>query len=197
MLTKLKEKVQSWIATEAKLAHSIGLTPNRVSALGMIFAAFSAVAYAYAHLHLLILAAAPIFLLVSGFCDALDGAIARIHRKTTTFGKFLDSVLDRIADAAVLSGIIIGGLCDLRWGFVALVGSLMVSYARARAEALGVEMEGVGVAERAERLIILAVASFLSLIWLETLPWAVIVSSSAFKLDCAAAHDLFSQSIQK
>ena len=174
MLTKLKKKVQSWITTEAKLAHNIGLTPNRVSALGMIFAALSAIAYAYAQFHLLIFVAAPILLLVSGFCDALDGAIARIHGKTTTFGTFLDSMLDRIADAAILSGIVLGGLCDLRWGLIALTGSLMVSYTRARAEALGVEMEAVGVAERAERLIILAVASFLSLIWLETLYWGVI-----------------------
>lgn len=175
MLTKLKKKVQLWISTEAKLAHNLGLTPNHVSALGIIFAVFSALAYVYAHVHQLVLAAAPIFLLISGFCDALDGAIARIHGKTTTFGKFLDSTLDRIADAIILFGIVFGGLCDPLWGFIALTGSLMVSYVRARAEALGVEMEAVGVAERAERLIILAAASFLNIIWLDALYWAVIL----------------------
>jgi archaetidylinositol phosphate synthase len=175
MLTKLKKKFQLWISTVAKLAHNIGLTPNHVSALGIIFAVFSALAYAYAHVHQLVLVAAPIFLLISGFCDALDGAVARIHEKTTAFGKFLDSTLDRIADALILCGIIFGGLCDPLWGFIALTGSLIVSYVRARAEALGVEMEAVGVAERAERLIILAAASFLNIIWSGALYWTVIL----------------------
>ena len=175
MLTKLKKKFQFWISAEAKLAHNIGLTPNHVSALGIVFAVFSAIAYVYAYSHQLIVIAAPIFLLISGFCDALDGALARIHGETTTFGKFLDSMLDRYADAIILCGIIFGELCDPFWGFIALIGSLMVSYARARAEALGVEMEAVGIAERAERLIILATASFLSVVWLEALNWAVIV----------------------
>jgi len=175
MLARLKKKFQLWVSTEAKLAHQIGLTPNHVSALGIMFAVFSALAYVLAHSHQLILVAAPIFLLISGFCDALDGAIARIHGETTIFGKFLDSILDRIADAVILFGIIVGGLCDWRWGIIALIGSLMVSYARARAEALGAEMEAIGVAERPERLIILAVASFFSIVWLEALYWAVIV----------------------
>ncbi|UCC33722.1 MAG: CDP-alcohol phosphatidyltransferase family protein [Candidatus Bathyarchaeota archaeon] len=175
MLTKIKKRFQHWISTGAKLAHQIGLTPNVVSALGMMFAVMSATAYANAYLRPSLLLVAPILLLVSGFCDALDGAIARIHVETTVFGKFLDSMLDRFADAVILGGIIFGGLCDPLWGFVALVGSLMVSYARARAEALGVEMEAVGVAERAERLVIVAAASFLSVFWPDALYWAVIL----------------------
>jgi len=175
MLTKLKKKVQLWISTEARMAHSIGLTPNHVSALGIFFAVISGIIYWKWRLLQFSLMTAPIFLLISGFCDALDGAIARIHGEATTFGKFLDSMLDRYADAIILCGIILGGLCDPFWGFIALIGSLMVSYARAKAEALGVEMEAVGVAERAERLIILAAASFLSVVYLEALNLAVIV----------------------
>ena len=175
MLTKLKKKVQLWIMTEAKMAHSIGLTPNHVSALGIFFAVISGIIYWKWRLLQFSLITAPILLLISGFCDALDGVIARIYGETTTFGKFLDSMLDRYADAIILCGIILGGLCDPFWGFIALIGSLMVSYARAKAEALGVEMEAVGVAERAERLIILAAASFLSVVYLEALNLAVIV----------------------
>jgi archaetidylinositol phosphate synthase len=175
MLTKLKKKVQLWIMTEAKMAHSIGLTPNHVSALGIFFALISGIIYWKWRLLQFSLMTAPIFLLISGFCDALDGVIARIYGEATTFGKFLDSMLDRYADAIILCGIILGGLCDPFWGFVALIGSLMVSYARAKAEALGVEMEAVGVAERAERLIILVAASFLSVVYLEALNLAVIV----------------------
>jgi len=180
LLTKLKQRVQFWIAAEAKLAHSIGLTPSQVSAAGIGFAILSAFAYwAFAYwkcwFHLFLLTAAPLLLLASGFCDALDGALARLYGEATAFGGFLDSLLDRYADAIVFCGIILGGLCDLLWGLVALIGSLLVSYARARAEAKGVRMEAVGMAERAERLIILAIASFISVVWLEALSWSVIV----------------------
>jgi archaetidylinositol phosphate synthase len=81
------------------------------------------------------------------------------------FGGFLDSLLDRYADAAVYAGIIIGGLCDPVWGLAALAGSMLVSYSRARAEAAEIKMESVGVAERAERMIILAAASLATIFW--------------------------------
>lgn len=174
LLTKLKMKVQSWIAAEARWAHSLGLTPNQVSAIGIIFAALSGLAYWHWQLHPLLLVAAPVLLLISGFCDALDGVLARIYEKTTPLGGFLDSLLDRYADATIFFGIILGELCHIFWGLVALTGSLLVSYTRARAEALGVEMEAVGIAERAERLIMLAIASFLSIAWLEALHWGMI-----------------------
>ncbi|MDH5733133.1 MAG: archaetidylinositol phosphate synthase [Candidatus Bathyarchaeota archaeon] len=175
MLTKLKEKFQLWIASEAKMAHKIGLTPNHVSAIGIILAIFSTLAYWAWQANHLLLIVAPFLLLVSGFCDALDGAIARLHKQTTTFGGFLDSLLDRYADAVVFLGIIIGGLCDPFWGLTAVIGSLLVSYTRARAEATGIKMEAVGVAERADRLFILAIASFLSIVWLEALNLGIIV----------------------
>jgi len=175
MLTKLKERFQSWIAAEAKLAHNLGLTPNQISAIGVVFAVFSALAYWNWRSHPLYLILAPVFLLVSGFCDALDGALARMRGQITTFGGFLDSLLDRYAEAIVFCGIILGGLCNQLWGITALVGSLLVSYARARAEAAGVKMEAVGIAERAERLIILSMASFLQVAWTEALGFGVII----------------------
>jgi len=61
--------------------------------------------------------------------------------------------------------VIIGGLCDPVWGLIALAGSLLVSYSRARAEAAGIKMESVGIAERAERMIILAVATLAAFFW--------------------------------
>ena len=157
------------------MAHKIGLTPNRVSAIGIILAISSALAYWHWQINQFLQIFAPFLLLISGFCDALDGAIARLYRETTTFGGFLDSLLDRYADAIVFLGIIIGGLCHPFWGLIALIGSLMVSYTRARAEATGVKMEAVGVAERAERLIILAIASFIGIFRLEALNWGIIL----------------------
>jgi archaetidylinositol phosphate synthase len=159
LLTKLKKKVQDMLTSEAKAAHKIGLTPNMVSAIGLALAFFSAAAYAIAQNQPLWLLLAVILLLASGFCDTLDGVLARIYQQQSVFGGFLDSLLDRYADAVVYAGVIIGGLCDPLWGLTALAGSLLVSYSRARAEAVGIKMESVGVAERAERMIILAAAS--------------------------------------
>lgn len=156
MLTKLKAKVQSAIAAQAKAANRIGLTANAVSAIGIILALLSALAYSSGRQNLSL---AVVLLLLSGYCDMLDGALARLCQKTTVFGGFLDSLLDRYADSAVYAGIILGGFCTLPWGLIALVGSLLVSYARARAEAADIKMESVGLAERAERIIILAAAS--------------------------------------
>jgi archaetidylinositol phosphate synthase len=165
MLTKLKKKVQAMLATEAKIAHAIGLTPNKVSIIGVTLAFLSAFAYAAWESHRLYLLFATALLLLSGFCDALDGVIARLYHQTTPFGGCLDSLLDRYADAVVYVGIIIGRLCEPLWGLIALIGSLLVSYTRARAEAAGIKMESVGLAERAERIIILATASVIATFW--------------------------------
>ena len=168
MLTKLKQKVQQILAVEARATHEIGLTPNMISGVGIILAFLSAIAYAEWQTNTLYLLGAAILLLLSGFCDALDGVVARLYEQASAFGGFLDSLLDRYADAAVYLGIIISGLCDVLWGLIALSGSLLVSYSRARAEAAGIEMESIGLAERAERIIILTAASIAAVFWQPT-----------------------------
>ena len=175
MLTKLKKKVQNMLSSEAKVAHKIGLTPNIVSLIGLTLALLSAFTYAVAQSRPLWILLATILFLASGFCDALDGVIARIYQQTSVFGGFLDSLLDRYADAAVYAGLIIGGLCSPVWGLAALVGSMMVSYSRARAEAAEIKMESIGVAERAERMLILSVASIAAIFWIQALNAGIIL----------------------
>jgi len=181
LLTKLKERIQLLMVGEARLMHSIGLKPNHVSVLGVLLALFSAYFYWSSQFDVTLLTVAALFLLISGFLDALDGVLARLYGEVTVLGGFLDSLLDRYADAFVFLGIILGWLIKdsesawVFWGFAALAGSLLVSYSRARAEAAGVKMETVGIAERAERIIILAVASFLSLLWSDALRWSVLL----------------------
>ncbi|MGD8545384.1 MAG: archaetidylinositol phosphate synthase [Candidatus Bathyarchaeota archaeon] len=177
MLTKLKKRFQVLLAAEAEVAISMGLTPNIVSGLGIVLAFLSALTYISWQIHTFYILLATFLLLLSGFCDALDGVMARLHFRTTAFGGFLDSMLDRYADAAVYSGIIFSGLSDLSWGLAALIGSLLVSYSRARAEAAGIKIESIGLVERAERIIILSVASIIAAFWLpkETMSSAIIL----------------------
>jgi phosphatidylglycerophosphate synthase len=96
MLTKLKQKIQQMLSSEAKAAHQIGLTPNIVTIVGFALAFLAAVAYAVTTqgqpLWLLV---AVILLMVSGFCDTLDGILARTYQQASAFGGFLDSLLDR------------------------------------------------------------------------------------------------------
>ncbi|TDD79715.1 phosphatidylinositol phosphate synthase [Actinomadura rubrisoli] len=95
--------------------------------------------------------------------DMLDGAVARVTGKISKFGAFLDSTMDRVADAAIFSGLMIGLYRDGQQALAAvalycLVSGVVVSYARARAEGLGYTCD-VGIAERAERLIVALVAA--------------------------------------
>jgi len=169
MLTKLKKQVQQMLSSQAKAAHAIGLTPNIISIIGFALSFSSAAAYALTSNGSWLLLLATVLLLSSGFCDTLDGIIARTYDQATVFGGFFDSVLDRYADAIVYSGIIVGGLCNVYLGLAALFGSLLVSYSRARAETAGVKMESVGIAERAERILILVAASVAAFFWLPSL----------------------------
>lgn len=170
MLTKLKPEFQKLIAYLAQAFHKIGVKPNTISFLGFISGVFSGIFYWVAGTLYVDLSAyrvymslALLLLMFSGFCDALDGALARIHGEATAFGGFLDSMIDRYVDSIVLLGLILGGLCDLIWGILALIGSLLTSYARARAESAGITMESVGLVERAERIIVISISSLVEI----------------------------------
>ncbi len=152
-----------------------GLKPNHVTLLGFLTALLSGLFYYYWRLNPLYIVIAGILILLSGLLDAIDGVVARISERATILGGFLDSVADRYSDSVVLGGIILGGLCDLLVGLVALIGSLMVSYVRARSEASNVKMAGIGLAERAERMIILAIFTFFSIYKIEILNYGVII----------------------
>lgn len=181
LLTKLKKKVQQMLTSQAQAAHKIGLTPNRVSLIGFILAFASAFSYGLAQNQRWLLLLATAFLLASGFCDTLDGIIARTFQQVTVFGGFFDSVLDRYADAIIFAAMLVAGLSNAAWGsfwgpiwvLAALAGSLLVSYSRARAEATGLKMETVGLAERAERMLILAVVSVAAFFWLPVLGYGI------------------------
>jgi archaetidylinositol phosphate synthase len=191
VLTKLKKRIQEMLGAEANIAYKLGLTPNKISIIGFILSLASAAAYAVVTMDaatisivprgivsvwtVLFLVFAVVFMLASGFCDTMDGIVARKFNQASTFGAFFDSVLDRYADAAIYAGIIISGLCSPIWGLAALSGSVLVSYTRARAEGVGIKMESVGFAERAERMLILGVFTIGAVFYLPILNVGMIV----------------------
>lgn len=142
---------------------SLGVPPILVSLGGLALSLYGAVLVSDGALAL-----GGIYLLLSGLCDVLDGDLARRRGVASRFGAFIDSTLDRVTEFAYLGGIILyivtrsGGFREYHVVVVmiALAGSVLTSYARARAEGLGIECK-VGILERPERIVLLAVGLFL------------------------------------
>jgi len=116
---------------------------------------------------------ASIMLLISGFFDIVDGSVARVSKRATSRGAFLDSNFDKISEALIFIGIAIGGLSSPILAMIALSTSILVSYLRARAESLGIELKGVGIGERAERLLILSICGFIPISG--SIQWGIII----------------------
>ena len=188
--SKFKEKFEGWVAGGVRPLVSLGITPNTLTIMGLAASFISALCYISWSNNRIFLPLAGAFILLSGLIDAIDGVLARSTGHVSVFGGFLDSVSDRYSDAVVLSAIVYAGLCHPVWGLAAIVGSLMVSYTRARAEAAGVKMAAVGFAERAERMVFLALTSIAAYYNLQILFWGVAVLAvvAQFTVFQRAAH---------
>jgi CDP-diacylglycerol--glycerol-3-phosphate 3-phosphatidyltransferase len=139
-----------------------GVRPNTITTIGTGLVLISAVVYASGHIRI-----GGLLLLLSGVADTLDGQVARGGAMVTRFGAFYDSTIDRVGDGATFIGI--GAFLltapDVAYRtpavilcMIAILGSVLVSYARARAEGLGIDCK-VGIAQRAERVLGLGLAS--------------------------------------
>ncbi|MEM2356364.1 MAG: CDP-alcohol phosphatidyltransferase family protein [Candidatus Bathyarchaeia archaeon] len=162
MLSKIKGYIESTLSFIAELLHKAGFSPSTLSLIGLIFGFFSGFTYYKSNFIFERICLAALLMLISGFFDAIDGIVARKYGEASSFGGLLDSTLDRLSEIAIYFGLILGGLTSVEIGLGALTSSLMVSYVRARAEVEGLKLSGVGLAERPERLIILALFSFLN-----------------------------------
>ena len=141
----------------------IPLSPNTLTLLGFAVSVAAGAAFTLGKPF-----AGGLLILFSGIFDVLDGGLARAKDRITPFGGVLDSVCDRYSDGIVFLGIIAGAVNGRLvlspilqievwlWAGYALIGSFLVSYTRARAESAGCRKRSVGVAERTERMIILA-----------------------------------------
>jgi CDP-diacylglycerol--glycerol-3-phosphate 3-phosphatidyltransferase len=154
-----------------------GITPNVLTATGVSLCLAAAVLVPFENREKLLFfwLAAAVFV-VGSLLDILDGALARVGGKTTPFGAFIDSTTDRVGEGAMLAAIaLVFSRHGQDWAVVvaiaAVVGSFLVSYTRARAEALGLRGD-VGLGSRAERVVLIT-AGLIFAPW-GGLPWAIV-----------------------
>lgn len=140
-----------------------GLPPTFWTIVGFLFAILAGFLYA-THSSQPYLAALAI--ICSGIFDVIDGAVARISNRVSRSGSFNDSTLDRLAEVAIYSGITYAGYTYSLIVLLTLGFSLLVSYTRAKGDSLSVTLSGVGIGERAERLLVLVVFSLVGFVWI-------------------------------
>jgi len=159
---RLKNRVRGFLGPVAHLVADLGVSPSAITFVGLVLSVFSAWGIATGHF-----LRAGILLVLAGLCDMIDGATARAGNRATASGAFLDSTVDRYSEIVVLLGALFYYMARTHGApevgtalavFAALAGSLMVSYTRARAEAIGQSCQ-IGLTERPERMIILIVGA--------------------------------------
>ncbi len=170
MLADFRQSFDRRIIPVIAILNWAGFTPNKLSALALVLAMLSAFSYYASHLLLALL-----FLISSALLDALDGPLARMLNKASMRGDLVDHAFDRFADAAVMAGITLSGLVSYEAGLFALIGTMLTSYMGTQAQALGVGRVYGGLSGRADRIAIIATATFLQIFGHSVLDFAMLV----------------------
>ena len=177
----IQQRVRQIVTMIVRPLAGLGITPNTLTVLGLILSILTAVVIAQG-----LFLAGGLLVLFAGIFDMFDGAMARARNASTTFGAFFDSTLDRYSESIILFGLLFFALQkpviqDRFWPyqyeqswmiilvFIATVGSFMVSYAKARAEGLGIECK-TGLLARPERVVILAIGLLIGAVF-----WALLI----------------------
>ena len=174
MLNNLRDSLKPYLQSIGRVFASTGISPNVWTVVGLVFAFAASIIYGINVEYSLILGG--IILLVSGFFDIVDGQVARYTNKISKTGGFLDSVFDKIAEVAIFFGILIGGYADPYLVFLAITLSLLVSYVRAKADAAQIKLQGIGIGERAERLLVIAIVGIIGFMEIAVIIVVIIAS---------------------
>lgn len=153
---RAREMTRGLLTHIAAVVARTGMTPSMLSWLGLIVSTFTAWILSHGAFTV-----GGVLVLIAGLFDALDGSLARVTGRVSAFGAFLDSTLDRFSEAVLYLGLLLffasrpGSQQEVVLTYLAIVGSLMVSYTRARAEGVGYECK-VGLFTRFERVTVLS-----------------------------------------
>ena len=161
VLDKKRENVEPILDSIAK--HFIKVNPNVLTWISLVFAIFAGMFFYYSSPDLemsnFFLYGAVIFVFLNGLFDAIDGKVAKLTRKTSKKGDFLDHALDRYADVFMVGGIALSPWCRYpSIGLLAIIGMLLTSYMGTQAQAVGYKREYSGLLGRADRLVLLMIA---------------------------------------
>src|SRR5207245_11100884 len=157
MLSRIQYMVEGIFQSSSRFFHRAGLTPNSLTSLGFLLWIVASILY-WGGLSGWEWGATIVVLLVAGFLDAVDGAMARKYAKVSKFGGVLDSVLDRLGEIAVYVGLAAGALISFWMALWTMSAALMDSDVRALVAGEGVTVHGIEYDERPERLRIPALA---------------------------------------
>ncbi len=171
MLTRHRDKIAPITNGLARICVKLHIKPNYLTILSLILMLIGFyILCTYSNILFFI-----ITLLVSSILDAVDGAVARYTNQVTGFGSFLDSTIDRINDFIAIIGLAVLGLSTILVYPLVMV-SFLISYVRAKAESLGIKMEGEGVIERSERLITLIITYIIILLVNKTIAEYIVLA---------------------
>ncbi len=161
VLNRFRHIADKLTKSQVKFFVRIGIQPNTLSFIGLVFAILAAITFALPDVFInsrIWAWVPPLLYFFSGYLDLIDGSVARHSGNSSAFGGFLDSTLDRIGDASAIVGLMIGNMLwfgnkEINYGigFITLTFTILISYSRSRAENEGVIMKGIGLMERGER----------------------------------------------
>jgi Phosphatidylglycerophosphate synthase len=154
----------------ARFFAASGISPNFLSLLSLSFAALAGFFFVLSMNNLLLLLAAGIFVCLNALFDCLDGILARETGNASKKGDFLDHVLDRYADVFIMGGIVFGGYVSWAIGIIAIIGVLLSSYMGTQAQAVGLSRVYGGLVGRADRLLLIIAATFLTFVFPHPIP---------------------------
>ena len=184
----LRPYAKNVLAPLASILTRAGATPDAISIISLLFAAGAGLLYATSDNNGLLVLAAGGLVLLNGIADTMDGEVARHLDAASVRGDFLDHVIDRYADVFIICGIFFGGYVDWRIGVAAIVGTLLTSYLGTQAQAVDIGRYYGGILGRADRLVIVILASVLyfanpdEIYGFTSLGWSLVIIAIASNL---------------
>ena len=187
-LDSLRPHAQSILKPLVGVMSRMAITPDALSVTSLVFAICAGMLYAVSGDCTTLVLAAGAMVFLNGIADAMDGELARSSGTAGKRGDFLDHVIDRYADVFIICGIFFGAHVDWRIGVAAVVGTLLTSYLGVQAQAVGVGRYYGGILGRADRLVIIMLASILYFLYPQAiygfsfLGWSIVLIAIASNL---------------